>query len=166
MTLESEQVFQAQSFDFYKADNMKQVQCGFKVQRGLTLIELVMVVVILGVLAAVAVPKFVNLKGDAQDAAIKGITGSAASAASINYAGCSITTNASQPNKCKVVNTCDSVKQLLTGGAWPAGYSVAVTEPSVELPAAPSSNGEIRSCTVKVSGYATPAFFDVIGAGN
>ncbi len=44
-------------------------------QRGFTLIELVMVIVILGVLAAVAIPKFVDLKGDAQAAALQGVVG-------------------------------------------------------------------------------------------
>ena len=55
-------------------------------QRGFTLIELVMVIVILGVLAAVAIPKFVDLAGDARLAATQGVAGSLSSASAINYA--------------------------------------------------------------------------------
>jgi MSHA pilin protein MshA len=57
-----------------------------KKQSGFTLIELVMVIVILGVLAVTAMPKFLDLKTDAQRAALNGVAGSLASSAAINYA--------------------------------------------------------------------------------
>jgi MSHA pilin protein MshA len=133
---------------------MKQNQGGF------TLIELVMVIVILGVLAAVALPKFVDLKGDAQQAAMTGVAGAAAAASAINYGGCAISTAASAPTKCKVVATCDSIKQAMTGGAWPTGYSVSGTGSAV--------NGTAMTCTLALAGYtASPAVtFEVIAAGN
>ncbi len=45
-------------------------------QRGFTLIELVVVIIILGILAAFAVPKFMGLEGQARVAAVKSIGGS------------------------------------------------------------------------------------------
>jgi len=57
-----------------------------KSKKGFTLIELVMVIVILGILSAIALPTFVNLQEDAKKSATKGALGGLRSAISIWYA--------------------------------------------------------------------------------
>ena len=54
-------------------------------KKGFTLIELMIVVAIIGVLAAVAIPKFANLIRKANEAAAKGQLGAVRSALSIYY---------------------------------------------------------------------------------
>lgn len=57
-----------------------------KQQQGFTIIELVVVIVILGILAAVAFPKFQDLSGDARQAVVMGAAAALKSAAVISFA--------------------------------------------------------------------------------
>ncbi|MBU9889170.1 MAG: type II secretion system GspH family protein [Candidatus Omnitrophica bacterium] len=54
--------------------------------RGFTLIELIMVIVLLGLLAVVAIPKYYDLQTDAKDAAEKGVVGAVRSGIYTYYA--------------------------------------------------------------------------------
>lgn len=116
--------------------------------RGFTLIELVMVIVILAVLAAVAIPKFIDLGSDAKAAALSGVAGSLTSASAVNYAARKAKSTAGV-----AIANCTDVGGALQGGL-PTGYSITAAAIAADATA---------TCTLTQSATSNTASFTATG---
>lgn len=103
-----------------------------KKQGGFTLIELVVVIVILGILAVTAAPRFLNLQGDARAASLQGLNGAIAGALGIVYGGSAIN-GEETVEKTTSSSTTPQTNGVATSFGYPTAETIGTLDRGIEM---------------------------------